>query len=146
MYFFSENCRGRSPNFHIHVSVSVLYIPSIGLHISCSRIGRLMVGIYKSLTDTWMGKLGPWPCNFFSGYIRFKFSVVVLCSVVAAQRAQTVTTVQHLFWPLFFKCKDKSFWRNYFLYNSVCVVSKQADIITDERQVFSHRGSWFRGL
>jgi hypothetical protein len=25
-------------------------------------------------------------------------------------------------------------------------VSKQADIMRDERQVFSHRGSWFRGL
>jgi hypothetical protein len=31
---------GLSPNFHIHVSVSDLYIPRIGLHISSSRIGR----------------------------------------------------------------------------------------------------------
>jgi hypothetical protein len=31
-----------SPNFHIHVSVSDLYIPRIGPHISCSRIGRHM--------------------------------------------------------------------------------------------------------
>jgi hypothetical protein len=43
---------GLSPNFHIHASVSDLYIPKIGLHISCSRIGRSIVGIYKSLTDT----------------------------------------------------------------------------------------------
>jgi hypothetical protein len=43
---------GLSPNFHIHVSVSVLYIPRIGPHISCSKIGRSVVGIYKSLTDT----------------------------------------------------------------------------------------------
>ncbi len=28
-----------SPNFHIHVSVSDLYIPRISHHISCSRIG-----------------------------------------------------------------------------------------------------------
>jgi hypothetical protein len=44
--------RGLGPNFHIHVSLSGLYIPRIGPHISCSRIGRLIVGIYKSLTDT----------------------------------------------------------------------------------------------
>ncbi len=40
-----------SPNFHIHVSVSDFYIPRIGPHISCSRIGRLILEIYKSLTD-----------------------------------------------------------------------------------------------
>jgi hypothetical protein len=44
--------RGLSPNFHIYVSVSNLYIPRIGPHISCSRIGRSIAGIYKSLTDT----------------------------------------------------------------------------------------------
>jgi hypothetical protein len=33
--------------------VSDLYIPYIGPHISCSRIGRAIVEeIYKSLTDT----------------------------------------------------------------------------------------------
>jgi hypothetical protein len=37
--------RGLSPNFHIHVSVSDLYIPRIGPHISRSRIGRLIVEI-----------------------------------------------------------------------------------------------------
>jgi hypothetical protein len=30
---------GLSPNFHIHVSVSNLYIPTVHL-FSCSRIGR----------------------------------------------------------------------------------------------------------
>jgi hypothetical protein len=73
MYSFSGNCAGLSPNFHIHVSVSHLYIPRIGPHISCSRIGRSIVGIYKSLTDTWMWKLGLRPRNSFSGYICFEF-------------------------------------------------------------------------
>ncbi len=44
--------RGLSPNFHIHVSVSDLYIPRIGPHISSSRKGRPIVEIYNSLTDT----------------------------------------------------------------------------------------------
>ncbi len=44
--------RGLRPNFHIHVSVSDLYIPRIGPHISSSRKGRPIVGIYNSLTDT----------------------------------------------------------------------------------------------
>jgi len=44
--------RGLSPNFHIHVSVSDLYIPRISLHMSSSRTGRPIVGIYNSLTDT----------------------------------------------------------------------------------------------
>jgi hypothetical protein len=52
--FLFWELRGISPNLHIHVSVSDLYtyIPRIGPHISCRRIGRSMVGIYKSLTNT----------------------------------------------------------------------------------------------
>ncbi len=73
--------RGLSPNFHIHVSVSDLYIPRISPHISCSRIGRSMVGIYKSLTDTWMWKWTLRPRDSFSGNISFEFSILVLGSV-----------------------------------------------------------------
>jgi hypothetical protein len=73
-----------SPNFHIHVSVSDLYIPRIGPHISCSRIGKSIVEIYKLLTDTCMWKLGLWSHNSFSGNICFEFSVLVLCVVGCA--------------------------------------------------------------
>jgi hypothetical protein len=55
--FLFWELRGLSPSFHIHMSVSDLYIPRIGPYILCSRIGRSIVGIYKSLTDTWMWKL-----------------------------------------------------------------------------------------
>ncbi len=41
------NLCGLSPNFHIHVSVGDLYNPRIGPHISCSRIGRPILEIYK---------------------------------------------------------------------------------------------------
>ncbi len=80
VFLFWELC-SLSPNFHIHVSVCDLYIPRIGPHISCSRIGRSIVGIHKSLTDTWMWKLGLRSSNFFSGNICFDFSVLVLYRV-----------------------------------------------------------------
>ncbi len=47
-----ELCR-LSPNFHIHVFVTDLYIPTIGLPILLQEIcGGPILGIYKSLTDT----------------------------------------------------------------------------------------------
>ncbi len=50
------------------------------LHISSSSIGRPIVGIYKSLTDAWMWKLGLRPRYSFSGNICFEISVFCLCS------------------------------------------------------------------
>ncbi len=44
--------RGLSPNFHIHASVSDLYISTIGLPILLEEICRPILGLYKSLTDT----------------------------------------------------------------------------------------------
>jgi hypothetical protein len=53
IYVFSEmKLRGLVPNFHIHVSVSELHIPTIGPPICCSKICGSILGIYKSLTDT----------------------------------------------------------------------------------------------
>jgi hypothetical protein len=43
---------GLSPTFHIHASVSNLYIPTIGLPILLEEICRPILGLYKSLTDT----------------------------------------------------------------------------------------------
>ncbi len=81
MYFLFWELRGHSPNFHIHVSVSDLYIFPGSVHIfSCNRVDRSIVRINKSFTDTWIWKLGLWPRNSFSGNICFKFSVLVLCS------------------------------------------------------------------
>jgi hypothetical protein len=56
--FPEKEYRGLSPNFHIHVSVSELYIPTMGLPVLLEKICRLIRGIYKSLKDTWMWKLG----------------------------------------------------------------------------------------
>jgi hypothetical protein len=79
--FLFWELRVLSPNFYIHVSVGNLYIPRIGPHISSSRNGSSTMGIYNSLTDTWMWKLGLRPRYSFSGNICFKFSAFFLCSV-----------------------------------------------------------------
>ncbi len=51
------------------------------VHIfSCSRTVRSTKGIYNSLTDTWLWKLGLRPRNSFSGNICSEFSVLCLCS------------------------------------------------------------------
>jgi hypothetical protein len=64
MYSFSGNCAASIKR--------AIYIFQGSVRIfSCSRIGRLIVGIYKSL----------WSPNSFSGNICFKFSVLFLCSV-----------------------------------------------------------------
>ncbi len=91
--FLFWKLRGLSPNFHIHVSVSDLYIPRKGSVqiFSFSRIGRSIVGINKS-PDTWMWKLGLWPRNSFSGSICFEFSVSLQCN-------KEVTTDLEESWP-----------------------------------------------
>jgi hypothetical protein len=50
--FPEKEYRGLNPNFHIHVSVSEVYIPTMGLPVLLEEICRLILGIYKSLKDT----------------------------------------------------------------------------------------------
>ena len=50
--FPEKEYRGLSPNFHIHMSVSELYIPTMGLPFLLEEIGGQILGIYNSLTDT----------------------------------------------------------------------------------------------
>jgi hypothetical protein len=50
--FPEKEYRGLSPNFHIHASVSDLYIPTIGLPTLLKEICRPILGLYKWLTDT----------------------------------------------------------------------------------------------
>ncbi len=46
--------RGLVPNSCIHVSLSHLYIPRIGFPIWLQQKRQTILGIYKSLTGTWM--------------------------------------------------------------------------------------------
>jgi|LakMenE01Jun11ns_1017448.scaffolds.fasta_scaffold9151048_1 hypothetical protein len=50
--FPEKELRSHIPNFHIHVSVSDLYIPTMDLPILLQEICGQILGIYKSLTDT----------------------------------------------------------------------------------------------
>jgi hypothetical protein len=76
IYSFSGNCAASAP-ISTFKSVSGLYIPRIGPHISSSRKGRPILGIYNLLTDAWMWKLGLRPPYSFSGNICFKFFFAV---------------------------------------------------------------------
>jgi hypothetical protein len=49
--FLFWKSQGLSPNLQFHVSVSDLYIPGISHIFLCSRIGRPILEICKSLTD-----------------------------------------------------------------------------------------------
>jgi hypothetical protein len=55
IYVFPEKeLRGFSPNSYIHVSVRDLYIFPGSAHISCSKTDRLILEIYKFITDPYM--------------------------------------------------------------------------------------------
>jgi hypothetical protein len=56
--FLEKELRGHSPNVQMHVYVSGLYIPTIELPILLQEICGPILGIYKSLTNTSMCKLG----------------------------------------------------------------------------------------
>ncbi len=81
MYSQTRDCAASVP-ISTFVCLWAIYIFPGSINIfSCSRIGRPIAEIYKSLTDTWMWKLGLRPRNSFSENICFKFSVLCLCSV-----------------------------------------------------------------
>ncbi len=49
--FSEKEYRDLSPNFHIHVSVSELYILTMGLPVLLEELCGPILGIYISLTD-----------------------------------------------------------------------------------------------
>ncbi len=73
------------PNFHF-MCLKAIYIFPGSVHIfpPAEKKGRPIVGIYNSLTDTWMWKLELRPRYSFSGNICLKFSAFCLCCEVLA--------------------------------------------------------------
>jgi hypothetical protein len=45
--YTTKHCTENFPDFYIHVSVRYLYIPTTDPQMQCSKIGGLIVGIYK---------------------------------------------------------------------------------------------------
>ncbi len=66
--------RGLSPSFHIHVYVSDLYNPRIGLHISCSRI-------YRSIVDSQTHECGNWDCGRAIPFREYLFQIFGISSL-----------------------------------------------------------------
>ncbi len=48
----TKGISGLSPSFHIHASVSDLYIPTIGMPVLLEEKCKPILGLYQSLTDT----------------------------------------------------------------------------------------------
>jgi hypothetical protein len=93
IYGFPErNCAASVP-ISTFMCLWAVYIFPVSVHILfCSRICRPSVEIYKSLTDTWMWKLGLRPCNSFSGNTCFEFSLLCLCSVHKVAQGHVFTS------------------------------------------------------
>jgi hypothetical protein len=80
MYSQKRKCEASFP-ISTFMCLGAIYIFPRSVHkFSCCRIGRPILGIYKSLTDTWTWKLGLRPRNSFSENIYLDFSVLCLCS------------------------------------------------------------------
>jgi hypothetical protein len=81
VYVFPEReLRDLSPNVHIHVSVSNLYIPTFGPPVfSCRRIGRPIRGIYISLMNVGIGTVAAQ--SFLGIFVsNFRYCVFAVCS------------------------------------------------------------------
>ncbi len=79
--FLEKELRGRIPNFHIHVSVSDLYIPTTDLPILLQEICGPILRIYKSLTDTQNVEIGTEAAKFpEKEYINGIFFAVYVCN------------------------------------------------------------------
>ncbi len=80
--FLFWELRGLSPCFHIQVSVSDLYIPRIGPHISCSRIRADRSWEYINCSQT--HECGNWDCGralcTFLGIFVSSFRYWFLCT------------------------------------------------------------------
>jgi hypothetical protein len=97
--FPEKEYRGLSPNFHIHASVSDLYIPTISLPILLEEICRPILGLYKSLTDTLNVEIGAEGALFLEKeYHKWDF----LCSAGGGVGSWTIASLLE-----FLLCQEK---------------------------------------
>ncbi len=81
MYSQKRNCAAQYQFPHSCICERFIYSQNRSTYFPAAKyIGRPIVGIYKSLAETWMWKLGLTACNSFSGNICFEFLVLCLFS------------------------------------------------------------------
>ncbi len=81
MYSPKRNCAASVPISTFMCLWTIYIFPRSGHLFSCSRIGRPIRGIYKTLKETWMQELGLKLRSSFPGNNCFAFSVLILYSV-----------------------------------------------------------------
>ncbi len=122
MYSFSGNSAASVPISTFMCLWAIYTVPGsvYTLHISSSRIGRQIVGMYKSLTVSWMWKLGLRPRYSFSGNICFEISVFCLSGTLVLYM---YTLILYDDKPFFYKCVTRterlSFFYFYILVKSI---------------------------
>jgi len=80
MYSQKRNCAASVPMSTFMCLWAIYIFPGWVHLLSCSRIGRPIVGKYKYLTDTWMWKLGLRPRNSLPENLFQSFGIVSFCS------------------------------------------------------------------
>ncbi len=112
MYSQKRNCAASVP-ISTFMSLWAIYLfPRTVQLFSCSRIGRWIVGIYKSLTETHecieIGNVAGRAVSSFFGNICFKLSFLCLCSA-----GYVLSGVIHLILYEIF------FWKSWLVYRMV---------------------------
>ncbi len=95
-YSQKRNCAATFPIPTFKFLWAIYKFPWSVCLLCCRKIGGLNVGIYRSLTDTWMWKLGLRPRNSFSGNTEIQISLQCMHAKVSAFIQDHTTEYEHM--------------------------------------------------